>query len=95
MNKTTKNVLTGMAVGFIANGLGILLFVLFFSKYSVPSALEDMYEKGYLGALIGLGGVLNLLAFFGFLRLKQDERAKGVLLASFVLAFIILVLQFK
>ena len=47
-----------------------------------------------LGAIIGLGAILNLLAFFAFIRLRQDSRAKGVLIATFISAFIILFLKF-
>ncbi|MDO5607752.1 MAG: hypothetical protein Q4G08_04760 [Capnocytophaga sp.] len=94
MRNVHKDMLTGVIVGFIGNGLGILLYILLFSKYGIESTLHDAYEKGYLGALIGLGGIVNLLSFFGFLRIAQDNRAKGVLMASFVLALAILGLQF-
>ena len=43
---------------------------------------------------VGLGAILNLLAFFAFIRLRQDSRAKGVLIATFISAFIILFLKF-
>ncbi|GIM55604.1 hypothetical protein [Capnocytophaga cynodegmi] len=89
-----KEILIGFLVGLIANGLGILLYILIFSKYGIETTLQDAYQKGYLGSLIGLGGILDLLSFFLFLRLGRDERAKGVLMASFVLALVILVLQF-
>lgn len=90
-----KEILIGLAVGFVANALGILLYVLIFSKYDIETTLYDAWRKNYLGALIGLGGLLNLASFFLFLRLRRDERAKGVLMASFVLALVVLALQFK
>ena len=89
-----KEILIGFAVGLIANALGILLYILIFSKYTIEITLKDALQKGYLGALIGLGGLLNLASFFIFLRLNRDERAKGVLLAFFILALVILALQF-
>ena len=41
-----------------------------------------------------LGGALDLLVFFIFLNRNKNESARGVLIASTVLAFVILLLQF-
>ena len=43
-----------------------------------------------LVTLLALGAVLNLLAFFGFLRLRRDYRARGVLMATVLTALVIL-----
>lgn len=94
MNNYRKDIAIGFLVGLIANGLGVLVYILIFSKHSIVNTLIDACEKGYLGALIALGGVFDLISFFAFLRLGRDERAKGVLMASVVLALIILFLQF-
>lgn len=94
MKPRHKEILIGFVAGLIANAIGIVLYVLIFSKYNIETTLQDAYYKGYLGSLIGLGGLLDLAAFFAFLRLKRDERARGVLMASFVLAMVILALQF-
>ncbi len=95
MKSYQKEILIGFIVGLIANALGILLYVLIFSKYDIETTLHDAWRKNYLGALIGLGGLLDLASFFLFLRIKRDERAKGVLMASVILALVILFLQFK
>ena len=87
-HRSQKDVLIGIAVGLIVNVLGMLLWWLFFSTFVYA------YEEGMLGAIIGLGAILNLLAFFAFIRLRQDSRAKGVLIATFISAFIILFLKF-
>ena len=52
----------------------------------VEQTLRFYNETGNLWMLITLGALPNLLAFFGFLRLKRDYRARGVLLATFVAA---------
>ena len=39
-------------------------------------------------ALISLGAILNLIVFFIFLKYDYEERAKGVLLATFVIAIL-------
>lgn len=90
-----KNVITGFVVGILANIFGIIIYILLFSKNSIEVTLEDAIQKGYLGSLIALGGILNLVAFFGFIRIKNDDKAKGVLLATILLALVILFLEFS
>ena len=77
-----KEIGIGFLVGLIANALGILLWWLFFAY---PTDLVT---------IIGLGAILNLVAFFGFIRLRHDLRARGVLIATFLSAFVTLVLKF-
>nr|WP_315126008.1 hypothetical protein [uncultured Capnocytophaga sp.] len=89
-----RDQLIGFVVGILANALGILAYILIFSKVSVRLTLLDAFYRDYLGKLIALGAVLDLAVFFFFLNRYENERARGVLIASMVLAFVILVLQF-
>lgn len=88
-----KEITTGIAVGLIANALGILLYLLLFSDLGIKESLDAARQQGHLGSLIALGALLNMAAFFGFLKLKRDHRAKGVLIATLFSAFIILLLK--
>ena len=47
-------------------------------------------EQGHVGSLLALGAILNLVAFFGFLKLRRDYRARGVLMATLLTALVIL-----
>lgn len=95
MNYRLKQQLIGLAVGLVANAVGIVLYILIFSKFGLSTTLADAYEKNYIGKLIALGGILDLIAFFFFIRRDENERARGVLMATFILAFITLLLQLK
>ncbi len=88
--RNKKEILIGIIVGLIANALGTLLYVLLFSDYSIAATFEAAVEQGHIGSLLALGAILNLLAFFGFLKLRRDGRAKGVLIATIFTAMIIL-----
>ena len=88
MNK--KEILIGLAVGIIANAIGTLLYILLFSDMGITETFEAALQQGHLGSLLALGAILNLVAFFGFLRIRRDERAKGVLIATIFTALIIL-----
>lgn len=85
-----KEVIIGFAVGLIANAIGTLLYILLFSEMGIIETFEAAEAQGYVGSLLALGAILNLVAFFAFLRLRRDQRAKGVLVATLLTALIIL-----
>ncbi len=89
MNKR-KEVLIGFIVGLIANTLGTLLYILLFSDMGIQETFEAAEQQGYVGSLLALGAILNLIAFFGFLKIRRDQRARGVLLATVLTAMVIL-----
>ena len=64
-HRSQKDVLIGIAVGLIVNVLGMFLWWLIFSKSDLETTFVYAYEEDMLGAIIGLGAILNLLAFFG------------------------------
>ncbi|WP_459212692.1 hypothetical protein [Aquimarina rhabdastrellae] len=84
-----KEILIGFTVGLIANALGIALYILMFSKISIKETLKAAMEQGFLGSLIALGAILNLVAFFLFLKQNKTFRARGVLLATVIAAVVI------
>ena len=94
MNHSQKNQLIGFIIGILANAIGILAYILIFSKNSIALTLQDAYYRGYLGKLIMLGALLDLAVFFFFINRYENERARGVLIVSAVLTIIILILQF-
>ncbi|EIJ37934.1 hypothetical protein [Galbibacter orientalis] len=90
---TRKEIFIGFTVGIIANLIGTLLYLIIFSELSIQESIIVAREQGHLGSLLALGALLNLAAFFGFIKIKRDQRAKGVLIATFLTAFIILLLK--
>ena len=82
-----KDVFIGIFVGLIANAIG-----LFFSATLLGNGddfvmvIKAAANEGFLGKLISLGAILNLIAFFIFIRKKQDYRARGVLLITVFIA---------
>lgn len=85
-----KEIIVGFVVGVIANTFGTLLYILLFSDLGVVETFNAAVEQGHIGSLLALGAVLNLVAFFGFLRVKRDFRARGVMIATLLTALIIL-----
>ncbi len=85
-----KEIIIGFMVGIIANALGTLLYILLFSKFGILETFEAAVQQGHVGSLLALGAILNLIAFFAFLKIKRDQRAKGVLIATLLTALLIL-----
>ena len=85
-----KEIIIGFVVGIIANSVGTLLYILLFSDLGIVDTYNAAVEQGHIGSLLALGAILNLVAFFGFLRLKRDYRARGVMIATLLTALVIL-----
>ena len=85
-----KEIVIGFIVGIIANTFGTLLYILLFSDMGVLETFDAAIKQGHLGSLLALGAILNLVAFFGFLRIRREHRARGVMIATLLTALIIL-----
>ena len=89
-----KEIIIGFLVGILATLCGFFIYAEFVSPYSFEETLKILNEGNLYGKILGLAALPNLFVFFIFLRKKQDLRARGVLLACFVVAFAILISQF-
>ncbi len=90
MNK--KEFLVGLFSGFLANTVGaILTVVLLFQEVKISNIskiISDSISDNYITKLISLGAIINLFVFFVFLKYNYDERARGVLVATFIMAIL-------
>ncbi len=88
-----KEILIGFFTGVLSNIIGMLVYILIFSELSVLDTILESLEKDFISTLITAGAILNFLPFFVFLKKEQIYRARGVLMASILAAFIIAVLK--
>lgn len=87
-----KEILIGFLVALLATAFGCFLFVEFFSNYGFFTSIE-LIKKGNLeGKVLVLGAIANFFVFFIFLKKKQIYRARGVLMETFFIAFLVLLL---
>ncbi|HLT53478.1 MAG TPA: hypothetical protein VKZ97_06295 [Flavobacteriaceae bacterium] len=90
-----KEVLIGISIGLVANFIGLYLAAIFLGESNdFVTTIKSAAAEGFLTKLISLGAVLNLVAFFIFIRKKQDYRARGVLLVTVLVAVLTFVLKF-
>ena len=82
-----KEIFIGFIVGLIANSIGLFLSALFLGNgEDIIMALIQSIDEGFFGKLVTIGAILNLVAFFIFIKKKQDYRARGVILATVLVA---------
>lgn len=94
MKPHVKEILIGFAIGLLANLAGMYLYIFFFSELDLEPTLQLALENGFLGSLIALGAILNLIAFFILLKKNQVYRARGVVMATVLAALVILFTKF-
>ncbi|WP_108803486.1 hypothetical protein [Aquimarina sp. Aq107] len=90
-----KEILLGFFTGILANTIGIILYILLFSELSIKETLKAAQQNNFLGSLIALGAILNLIIFFLFLKQNKPYRARGVLLATLIAAVSIAISKFS
>ncbi|MFY0714503.1 hypothetical protein J1D01_12560 [Seonamhaeicola sp. NFXS20] len=82
-----KEIFIGIFVGLIANSIGLIIAATLLGKGDdFTTVIKAASQEGFLGKLISLGAILNLIAFFIFIKKRQDYRARGVLLITVFIA---------
>ena len=90
-----KPLLTGILVGIIANFTGLFVCVqLFGNGEGFIRTIKLSIANDFFGKLISIGAVLNLGAFFVYIRKREDEKAKGVLLITILIALTTFIIKF-
>ena len=90
-----KDIIIGFFIGIIANAIGVFIAAtLLGNGDDFNTVVNAAIAEGFIGKLVSLGAVLNLIAFFVFIKKKQDYRARGVLLATVLIAVLTFVIKF-
>ena len=88
-SKIIRLAIANQIVYFLANFLGVIItIIVLFKEANMLKIINDSFIDNSITKLISLGAILNLIVFFIFLKYDYEERAKGVLLATFVIAIL-------
>ncbi len=87
-----KEISIGFVVALIATSFGCYIFIEFFSKHDFYKSIALIKEGNLFGKVLVIGAIANFFVFFVFLKKKQIYRARGVLIATFLIALTVLVL---
>ncbi len=94
MGTIKKDILVGVLVSLFATFGGIFLYLEYFSRYEFYETIALIKDGRLYGKVLSLAAIPNLFVFFIYIKKKQDNKAKGVLLATILIAFTTLVLKF-
>ena len=87
-----KDIIFGITTGLISNIIGVIFTVIFlFQEISISNifrSINESIDNNFITKLISLGAIVNLIAFFIFLKFNYVERARGVLIATFLVAIL-------
>ena len=87
-----KDIIFGITTGLISNIIGVIFTVIFiFQEISISNIfriINESIDNNFITKLISLGAIVNLIAFFIFLKFNYVERARGVLIATFLVAIL-------
>ena len=90
-----KEILIGFAVGLIATAFGLVLAIqIFGTSDDWGIVLRQAVNEGFLTKLMSIGALLNLGAFFLYLKRNKDQRAKGVLIATILVFITTLIIKY-
>ena len=89
-----KNITKGVLVGIIAPIAAYFVYVAFGTEGADPIQMyHQLVAMQKISHALSLSVLINLLLFFMKLKTNRDDQAKGVLFATFIYAFIIVILK--
>ena len=83
-----KQLIAGCIIGLLSALAGAYLFIYFFTDFDFIDGINSLKAAEQLGKLITLGAILNIIIFFILLKLEKEIIARGIVLASILLAII-------
>ena len=94
MGTVKKDILIGVLVSLFATAAGCFLYIEYFSKFSFNETLQLIEDGNLYGKILSIAAIPNLFVFFIYIKKKQDNRAKGVLMTTIFIALTTLILKF-
>lgn len=93
MKKNHQNiklkVLKGILFGFIATAFGFYFYSQVVNRFSMKFVKKLISEEDMLSEILVYSAIPNLLAFFVFIKRGEDYKARGVIIATMIIAIAI------
>ncbi|WP_395043608.1 hypothetical protein [Flavobacterium sp.] len=86
------DLLIGFFIGIVTTVVGTIAFLLLFTKFNKIADITIIRQEGILGKVITLGAILNILVFYFLLKKNKELMARGVVLATIILAILTVIL---
>ena len=92
--KKFNSLLTGLIPALVLPVLTLLAFWLIKSDRGFVDFLQHFQQMDMLSKVVSLTAIPNLLLFFLFIWTNRNFSARGVIFATLLLAFVMLILKF-
>lgn len=90
-----KNITKGFSIGIIAPIITLIIYISFILEVEIDMAFAEFERLNTLTHHISLSVFLtNILLFFMNIKTNKEEVAKGILGATMVYAFIVVMIKF-
>lgn len=86
------DLLIGFLIGIVTTLIGTILFLLLFTEFHSLSDVTILRQEGILGKVVTLGAILNIFVFFILLKNNKELMARGIILATIILALLTVIL---
>jgi hypothetical protein len=94
MNRLRDSILTGMLCGFIAPAVAFLVYAKFKQPdYALIDVINEFIRLKIVTVILSFAAFINLIVFLLFIWLKADKSARGVLTATILYAFFVIILK--
>lgn len=92
MKKKVDKIWVGLVVGILLPIIVLCIFYLStYAHLTAPDFLKKMVFQSILLKLLSLCAIVNLGAFFLFFQTKNDKAARGVIFATLLFAFYVMI----
>ena len=93
--KKLDKLVWGAILGIILPSVSLYIFYLLkYNHMGLGTFLRSFHEMGILTHVISLSVIPNLILFFLFMQKNFLKGGRGVLLATFIFAFLVLIIRF-
>lgn len=84
----------GFFIGLICPIIAFIIYVGFYKNLDIIETINYLYEVKKLSHVVSLSLISNLPLFFLYLRFKNYNQSRGIILSMFFYAVIIISLKF-
>ncbi|WP_452218932.1 hypothetical protein [Lacinutrix undariae] len=86
---TKKHIIIGFALGLATTILGIIVGSLVLGNgVNIPDIIRRIIAKGHITKLASFAAVFNIGLFYFFITKQKEDKAKGVIIATILMALI-------
>ncbi|MFK5879312.1 MAG: hypothetical protein QM478_07430 [Flavobacteriaceae bacterium] len=89
-----KEIILGFTIAIFATLCGFFVYVEYVSELGFDSTVAILKDWNLLGKMLAIGAIPNLFVFMIFIKKQQDYRARGVLIATILIAVATFVFKF-